>query len=86
MHQTQRVPHRLGAQHSLTRDGANAAVGQGGRHDAGALAGHLDGAELEVRTKDSGSDYKHLQNFIATSSKEKSYTGIRQHKFRTVIK
>lgn len=50
VHQTQCVPHCLGAQHALTRDRADAAVSQGGCHDAGALAGHLNGAQLEVRT------------------------------------
>lgn len=75
MHQTQRVPHRLGTQYSFTRDGADAAVGQGGRHDAGALTGHLNGAELEIRTKNSGSDYKHLQDFIAATSKERVILG-----------
>lgn len=52
VHQAQRVPHRLGAQHALTRDRAYAAVSQGGCHDTGALAGHLDGAQLEGHTKD----------------------------------
>lgn len=46
VHEAERVAHRLRAQHALTRDGAEAAVGQRGRHDAGALAGHLDGAQL----------------------------------------
>lgn len=52
MHQTQCVPHRLGGQHALTRDRADAAISQGGCHDTGALAGHLDGAELGSHTKD----------------------------------
>ncbi len=52
MHQTQGVPHRLGAQHALTRDWADTAVSQGGCHDTGALAGHLEGAQLEDHTKD----------------------------------
>lgn len=47
MHEAQGVPHRLGAQHTLTRDGTQAAVGQRGRQHAGALARHLDGAQLE---------------------------------------
>lgn len=51
VHQTQGVPHRLGAQHALARDRADAAVCQGGRHDTGALAGHLNGTQLEVHTK-----------------------------------
>lgn len=46
VHEAQRVAHRLRAQHTLTRDRAEAAVGQRGRHDAGTLAGHLDGAQL----------------------------------------
>lgn len=46
VHQTQSVPDRLGAQHALACDWTEAAVGQSGRHDAGALAGHLDGAQL----------------------------------------
>lgn len=46
VHEAERVAHRLRAQHTLTRDRAEAAVGQRGRHDAGALAGHLDGAQL----------------------------------------
>lgn len=50
VHQAQRVPHRLGAQHALTRDGTDAAVGQRGGHDAGALTGHLDGAQLEEQS------------------------------------
>ena len=52
VHQTQCVPHRLGGQHALTRDRADAAISQGGCHDTGALAGHLDGAELGSHTKD----------------------------------
>lgn len=51
MHQAQRVPHRLGAQHALVGDGADAAVGQRGCHDAGALAVHLYGAELKEDLK-----------------------------------
>lgn len=51
MHQAQRVPHRLGAQHALVGDRADAAVGQRGCHDAGALTGHLDGAELKEDLK-----------------------------------
>lgn len=47
MHQAQRVPHRLRAQHALVGDGANAAVGQRGCHDTGALTGHLNGTELK---------------------------------------
>lgn len=54
MHQTQGVPHRLGAQHALPRDRADAAVSQRGRHDTGALAGHLNGTQLEVHRRDSG--------------------------------
>lgn len=46
VHQTQSVSHRLRAQHALACDWTEAAVGQGRRHDAGALAGHLDGAQL----------------------------------------
>lgn len=46
VHQTQRVSYGLGAQHTLPGDGTEAAVGQGGRHDTGALTRHLDGAEL----------------------------------------
>lgn len=49
VHQAQSVSHRLGAQHTLACDGAEAAVGQSSRHDAGALAGHLDGAQLMRR-------------------------------------
>lgn len=52
MHQTQCVPHRLGGQHALTRDRADAAISQGGCHDTGALAGYLNGAELGSHTKD----------------------------------
>ena len=44
VHEAQRVTHCLRAQHALARDWTEAAVCQGGRHDAGALAGHLDGA------------------------------------------
>lgn len=47
VHKTQRVPHCLGAQHALTGDWTEAAVSQRGGHDAGALTGHLDGAQLE---------------------------------------
>lgn len=47
VHKTQRVPHRLGAQHTLTGDWTEAAISQGGGHDAGALTRHLDGAQLE---------------------------------------
>lgn len=47
VHETQGVAHRLGAQHALPCDWTEAAVGQSGRHDAGALAGHLDGAQLD---------------------------------------
>lgn len=46
VHQTQSVPHRLGAQHTLACDWTEAAVGQSGRHDAGALTSHLDGTQL----------------------------------------
>lgn len=46
MHQTQSVSHRLRAQDALACDWTEAAVGQSGRHDAGALTGHLDGAQL----------------------------------------
>lgn len=46
MHQTQSVSHRFGAQHALSCDWTEAAIGQGRRHDAGALTGHLDGAQL----------------------------------------
>lgn len=51
VHQAQSVSHRLGAQHTLACDGAEAAVGQSSRHDAGALAGHLDGAQLMRRDR-----------------------------------
>lgn len=51
VHQAQSVSHRLGAQHTLACDGAEAAVGQSGRHDAGALAGHLNGAQLMRRDR-----------------------------------
>lgn len=51
VHQTQRVPDRLGAQHALACDWTEAAVGQRRRHDAGALTGHLDGAELQERRR-----------------------------------
>lgn len=51
VHEAQRVPHGLGAQHALPSDGTEAAVSQGGGHDAGALARHLDGAQLEVDTQ-----------------------------------
>lgn len=47
VHQAERVPHRLRAQHALACDWTDAAVGQGGGHDAAALTGHLDGAQLE---------------------------------------
>lgn len=57
VHQTESVPHRLRAQHTLACDGAEAAVGQGRRHDAGALAGHLDGAQLT--RKDTKTDLPH---------------------------
>lgn len=53
MHQTQGVPHRLRVQHTLTRDWTDAAVSQGGCHDTGALAGHLNRTQLEVHTRDS---------------------------------
>lgn len=46
MHQTQSVPHGLRAQHALPCDWTEAPVGERRRHDAGALAGHLDGAQL----------------------------------------
>lgn len=46
VHETKRVAHRLRAQHTLACDWAEAAVGQRGCHDAGALAGHFDGAQL----------------------------------------
>lgn len=46
VHQTQSVPHRLRAQHTLACDWAEAAIGQSGGHDTGTLAGHLDGAQL----------------------------------------
>lgn len=48
VHQTQRVSHGLGAQHALARDWTDSTVSQGGRHHAGALTGHFDGAELFV--------------------------------------
>lgn len=51
MHQTQSVSHRLGAQDALACDWTETAVGQSRRHDAGALAGHLDGAQLEHKGK-----------------------------------
>lgn len=51
VHETQRVPHGLGAQHTLTSDWTEAAISQGGGHDAGALARHLNGAQLEVDTQ-----------------------------------
>lgn len=54
VHEAQRVADRLGAQHALARDRTEAAVGERGGHDAGALAGHLDGAELQ-RAAGSGS-------------------------------
>lgn len=54
VHQAQSVPHRLGAQHTLACDGAEAAVGQSRRHDAGALTGHLDGAQLTRKDTKSG--------------------------------
>ena len=47
VHEAQRVPDGLGAQHTLARDWTEAAVGQRGRHDTGALTGHLDGAQLQ---------------------------------------
>lgn len=46
VHQTQSVSYRLRAQHTLACDWTETAIGQSGRHDAGALAGHLDGAQL----------------------------------------
>lgn len=51
VHETQRVPHCLGAQHTLAGHWAEAAVSQGGGHDAGALTRHLNGAQLEVDTE-----------------------------------
>lgn len=54
VHQTQSVSHRLRAQHTLACDGAEAAVGQSGRHDAGALTGHLDGAQLTSKDTEYG--------------------------------
>lgn len=44
VHEAERVAHCLGAQHALACDWAEATVGKRGCHDAGALAGHLDGA------------------------------------------
>lgn len=52
VHQTQGVPHRLRAQHTLPCDRADTTVSQGGRHDASALARHLNGTQLGVHTKD----------------------------------
>lgn len=52
VHQTQSVSHRLGVQHALACDWTEAAVGQSRRHDAGALTGHLDGAQLTEADKD----------------------------------
>lgn len=46
MHQTQSVSHRLRAQDALACDWTEAAIGKSGCHDAGALTGHLDGAQL----------------------------------------
>lgn len=46
VHEAQCVAHGFRAEHTLARDGAEATVGQCGSHDAGAFAGHLDGAEL----------------------------------------
>lgn len=46
MHETQRVPNGVCAQHTLAGDWTNASVGQRGRHDAARLTRHLDGAQL----------------------------------------
>src|SRR4029434_8299102 len=42
VHETQGVPHSFGVQHTLACDWTEAAVGQRGSHDTGALARHLD--------------------------------------------
>lgn len=46
VHEAECVSHRLRAQHTLACDWAEAAISQSSCHDAGALAGHLDGAQL----------------------------------------
>ena len=51
VHEAQGVPYRLWAQHALACDWTEAAIGQGGRHDASAFTGHLDGAQLEKNRK-----------------------------------
>ncbi len=65
MHQTQRVSHCLGAQHTLSCDWTEATVGQSRRHDAGALTGHLDGAQLMGTTLKKGlSCYFHTKHLL----------------------
>lgn len=46
VHETQCVPHRLGAQDALACDWADPPVGKSGSHNAPRLTGHLDGTEL----------------------------------------
>lgn len=46
VHEAEGVADGFGAQHALPGDGADAAIGQGGRHDAARFAGHLHGAQL----------------------------------------
>lgn len=64
VHQTQRVLHRLLTQHTLTCDWADATICQGGCHDTGALASHLNGAQLEVETEEQFYDLSVTTCFI----------------------
>lgn len=56
VHQAQSVSHRLGAQNTLSCDWTKAAIGQSRRHDAGALAGDFDGAQLTERNINTDSE------------------------------
>ena len=49
MHEAEGVPHRLRAQNTLPCDWTETAIGQRCGHDAGALAGDFNGAQLAGR-------------------------------------
>lgn len=57
MHQTQRVSHSSGAQHTLARDWTDAPVGQRGGHDTSWLTVDLNGTQLEM-------EVKHVRNLL----------------------
>lgn len=46
MHEAEGVAHSLSTQHTLARDGADAAIGKSGRHDAARLTGDLHRTQL----------------------------------------